>query len=189
MSKKNKNSRKNTYVVINLITEYGCPLNGCKYAIASPLNEEQLKKEYASELSGYEPFIYMTNEMAQPILESNRNIRRWNKAHVRKENFYGYVDGFTNGKNPEENTSIKDPAEILIEREEEEEKRNLTNRINRALSSLTESQRRRLNMRYFDEKTMKEIAQEEGVAITTVQDALERALASLRKAVIDGKEN
>lgn len=42
MSKKNKNSIKNTHVVINLITEYGYPPNGCKYAVASPLKSEQM---------------------------------------------------------------------------------------------------------------------------------------------------
>jgi RNA polymerase sigma factor (sigma-70 family) len=189
MSKKNKNSRKNTYVVINLITEYGCPLNGCKYAVASPLKEEQLKKEYASELSRYEPFIYMTDKMADPILEANRNTDRWKKMNRRRENFTGYIDGRTNGKNVTYIDVTKDPADILIEREEHEEENQLTTDLRTALENLPESQRRRVIRKYFEGETLHEIADEDEVTFQAVSRSVQRAIRSLRKKLTSGDDN
>ena len=76
MSKKNRNQKNNVYVVINLITEYGCPLNGCRYAVASSLGEQQLRRNCAKELTEFEPYIYLTDEMAKAILDARRNVTR-----------------------------------------------------------------------------------------------------------------
>ena len=130
MSRKNRNQKNNVYVVINLITEYGCPLNGCRYAVASSLGEQQLRRDCAKEL---------------------------------------------------------DPAEIMIEREEAEKKKAFSKKVYEALNSLTETQRRRIIRRYFEEKTLGEIAREEGVSITTVENILKRALHSMRK-ILDEAE-
>ena len=189
MSKKNrkkrngKENRNDTYVVFNLITEYGCRLNGCKYAVASRLEEEKLRKERAKELLEYEPFIYLNYELAEPMLESNRNTWRWNKRNLRSGNYIGYVDGFTNGKNISDSDLVKDPADILIEREEKQERERVNEKLKRACDGLNEKQRGRIDRRFYDEKSLKEIAREDGVRVSTIEDALSRALAALRKSM------
>ena len=187
MSRKNRNQKNNVYVVINLITEYGCPLNGCRYAVASSLGEQQLRRDCAKELTEFEPYIYLTDEMAKAILDARRNVTRWNMANLRHENFCGYVDGFTLGANITRTDAARDPAEILIEREEAEKKKAFSKKVYEALNSLTETQRRRIICRYFEEKTLGEIAREEGVSITTVENILKRALHSMRK-ILDEAE-
>ena len=77
--------------------------------------------------------------------------------------------------------------EILIEREEAEKRRLSAKKVYEALNSLTETQRRRIIRRYFEEKTLGEIAREEGVLITTVENILKRALHSMRK-ILDEAE-
>lgn len=170
-------------MVFNLITEYGCRLNGCKYAVASKLEEEKLRKERANELSEYEPFIYLNYELAEPILESNRNTWKWDKRDLRNGNYFGYVDGFTIGKNISDSDFVKDPADILIEREERQEQERLSEELKKAYERLSEKQRGRIARRFYDGKSLKEIAREDGVSVSTIEDALSRALAAIKKSM------
>ena len=53
--------------------------------------------------------------------------------------------------------------------------------INKALSILTEKQRRRVLMRYVDELTLQEIADIEGCDISTINESIEGAIKKIRK--------
>lgn len=183
MSKKNKNSRNNKYVVINLITEYGCPLNGCKYAVASHLSETELKKDYSDELADYEPYIYMTEEMLQPINESRRNDEKWKKRYLLNENPAGYVDGVTNGKKGDERAYAKDPVNILIEDEEKRDEEVLLSDLRKAFENLSDVQKSRVIRKYKELKTYRQIASEDGVIHTSVESSIKGALRKLRESM------
>ena len=189
VSRKNRKQKNNVYVVINLITEYGCPLNGCKYAVASKMDESRLKNDYADELADYEPYIYMTEDMYQPISESRRNDEKWKKRYANNENPIGYVDGITVGRKVSGIESAKDPVEILVGKEELKTKQEYIRELRRALGQLSEVQRSRLLRKYGNLKTYQQIADEDGVLRSSVEWSVRHSLMKLRKILQECAES
>ena len=61
------------FQAVNMITEYGQKLNGCKYAVASRYSRERLEELYTENLKKFSPFIYLTEAEYEPIREANNN--------------------------------------------------------------------------------------------------------------------
>ena len=167
--------RQKEYRVINLVMEYGQRLNGCKYAVASSIPEAELRKKNCAELSVYEPFIYLTEEMGDAIVESQSNESK----HVkRKTNNETCFEEETEQAFFEELAAYrsKDPCELLLGDDSEEIKV-----LSVIKEQLTDTQLRRLSMRYKDELTLEEIGAVEGVNAVSVKNSLDGAIKKLRK--------
>ena len=65
--------------------------------------------------------------------------------------------------------------------EEDLRKQELNEKVNRALSILTEKQRRRVLMRFVDEMTYEEIARLEKCDISSIVESIEGAIKKIRK--------
>ena len=174
------------YRVFNLVHEYGHCLNGCKYAVASPLPEEELRGRYAEELQCYEPFLYITWEMGNAIVTSQSNDSKY-KKRKKKEIHYGYLESETE-RYISEILSVrrpKDPLDELIEKDEEriwlvkvlEWKKDLP----AALWSLPKKQRRRLIMYYYEKLPTRAIALRENVSQPRVVQSIQSAEKNLEK--------
>ena len=190
-----KNRIHKEYQIINLVMEYGGELSGFKYAVASYLPEEELRCKYRRELERYEPFLYLTGDQGEAIMESIRNNKKFLKRRIDHDDIYGYEDGIMDthheithilqgNSGSEEN---EDPLNILISREEyEEEQRILHERIaalEKAMEQLTERQARRFRMAHIEVLTEAEISRREKVDIAAVHRSIAGAEKKLRKII------
>lgn len=188
------------YQVVNLTMEYGGALSGFRYAVASYLPEKELRKKYKKELAGYEPYLYLTGEQGEAIMESMRNERKFRDRQRMHGDAFGYVDGVTESfhKEPERLRRLDyreleaDPLAILVSREEyEEEQRELKKRLKAleaAMAELTECQMRRLRMSYVENLTETEISRREKVDIAAIHRSLAGAEKKLRKQMRKKKD-
>ena len=68
---------KSDYRVFNLKKEYPHYHGIEEWAVASVLPEQELRRRYADVLKPYEPFIYLSAEMALPIVQYHSNERKF----------------------------------------------------------------------------------------------------------------
>ena len=76
------------------------------------------------------------------------------------------------------------PSRIMnkpISLEDEFENKLINKEIKNAINSLSELQKRRIQMYYFDNKTLSEITKIEGCAIVSIKDSLDLAINNLEK--------
>ncbi len=188
-----KNRIHREYQVINLVMEYGGELSGFKYAIASYLPEKELRFKYKKELARYEPFLYLTGDQGEAIMESIRNNKKFLKRRIDHDDIYGYEDGIMDMHHEDvhilQGDSIRaeneDPLSILISREEYLEEQKILNErlevLEKAMASLTERQLRRVRMAYIEDLTEAEISRREKVDIAAVHRSMVGAEKKLRK--------
>lgn len=176
------------YQVINLMAEYAGRIAEFKYAVASKLSEEELQERCGAELKKYEPYLYLTYEQGQAIMESIANNDKHRMRRIRSCDYFGYEDGETEMRHNSDlliRTDEWDPLLRIIRQEEEEEQRRKALEYDRllaeALKTLTEIQRRRLEMYFFDEMSESEIAALEHIEHQVCSRCIARALKKLRK--------
>ncbi len=173
---------KRDFVVINLVHEYGQPLQGCTFAVASEMSEEELRESKALALKEYEPFIYMTMAMAEAIRISRNNNKKYRQRARRKGN---YKKDVTQVYSPSDRLmeEAMDPCNLMIEKEEEEERQQKLRKLRLVCAGLhmTEIQRRRLIRYYCDGLTEEQIAFEEHVTQEAVTKSLARSLKAIRR--------
>lgn len=188
-----ENRSRKEYQVINLIMEYGGAISGFKYAVASYLPEKELRAKYKKELAEYEPYLYLTGEQGEAIMESMRNERKFRDRQRMHGDAFGYEDGRTETfhKECEQVRRLdyreleEDPLMILVSREEYEEAQRMFNErlaaLEDAMEHLTDRQQRRIRMAYVDNLSETEISMREKIDISTVHYSLAGALRKLRK--------
>ena len=151
---------KMEFQAVNLISEYGQMLNGCKYAVASRYSRERLEEMYAENLKKFSPFIYLTEDEYRPIRESNNNDSKFHQREINCHVGYEYQEEISESghrcvsllADPE-----PDPLTAIIEREEETLRRRQIAALPEALATLTEKQRKRIIMHFFDGMTFRAI--------------------------------
>ena len=159
------------FQAVNLITEYGQKLNGCKYAVASRYSKERLEELYAENLKKFSPFIYLTEDEYRPIRESNNNNSKFHQREINCHVGYEYREEISESghrcvsllSDPD-----PDPLTAIIEREDEALKRRQIAALPEAMAALTEKQRNRMIKYFYEEKTFRQIAEEEGTHVNSV---------------------
>ena len=182
-----KKREEKKYRIINLVMEYGQRLDGCKYAVATALSEEELKSTFKEELLPYEPYLYLTKEMGDAIVESQSNGSKHAKRQTKNEVSEDDVDG---GFERLISTAYgifgsMDPCELLITREEVEKANRKLNKdlktLGLAMEELTDVQRRRIIAAYWEDKSTREISEQEGVRHSAVDKSIAASIRKLRK--------
>ena len=182
-----QNTKQNLFRKINLVMEYGETLNGCKYAIASALSEKELREKYPEELADYEPFIYLSEEMGDAIVSSQRNDSKYKKRCIRSEVPAGYSEGDTERYMNDLYTILSgvDPCEMMIAAEEEQiikvRRQEALNLLEDAWNELSEKQQKRLHMHFLEKMTFREIADLEGCHFTSVKDSVQASIKKIKK--------
>ena len=173
---------KMEFQAVNMITEYGQRLNGCKYAVASRYSRERLEELYTENLKKFSPFIYLTEEEYAPIRESNNNDSKFHQRDINCHTGYEYQEGVSESghrcvsllADPE-----PDPLTAMIEREDEELRKRQIAALPEALATLTETQRRRMIMHFYYGKTFREIAEIEDVRAASIDESIQTAKKKL----------
>ncbi len=162
---------KMEFQAVNLISEYGQMLNGCKYAVASRHSRKRLEEMYAENLKKFSPFIYLTEDEYRPIRESNNNDSKFHQREINCHVGYEYREEISESghrcvsllSDPD-----PDPLTAIIEREDEALKRRQIAALPEAMAALTEKQRNRIIKYFYEEKTFRQIAEEEGTHVNSV---------------------
>ena len=175
---------KMEFQAVNLITEYGQMLNGCRYAVASRYNQERLEELYTENLKKFSPYIYLTEEEYAPIRESNSNNNKHHMRDVNNHDDYGYTDGMMEVMH-ECTLLCADPEPdvltAIIEREDEDLRARQIAALLKAMATLTETQRRRMIMYFYERMTFREIAEIEGTQVAPIYRSIQYAEKILKE--------
>ena len=171
---------KMEFQAVNLITEYGQKLNGCKYAVASRYPQKRLEELYKENLRKFSPFIYLTEAQYGPIRDFNNNENKHHMRDVNNHDDYGYTEEFMEIMHDCELLCADPEPDVLtaiIEREDEQQMAKYIAVLPIAMTTLTEKQRKRLMMHFYEGKTFREIAAAEG----TYENAIDYSIQSSKK--------
>lgn len=142
------------FQAVNMITEYGQKLNGCKYAVASRYSKERLEELYTENLRKFSPYIYLTEEEYQPIRESNNNNNKHHMRDVNNHDDYGYTEDMMEAMH-ECTLLLADPEPdvltAIIEREDAALMARQIAALPDAMATLTEKQRKRIVMHFYQD--------------------------------------
>ena len=157
--------------VINLCKEYGSSYVGdIRFALVSRLSEEQIKATYAREIEQFTPFVVISPEMYEAFTETSDNNERERKRDALYHDPFALelaelilVDEFAN--------PVRICESIYV----------IASLIDRMLS-LPENQGTRMYKKYVLGFSTREIANQEGVSMDTVQKCLLEARKSIKCA-------
>ena len=159
---------------------------GPKYIVAT--DDPQFKQKHP-ELAGMvivsiAMFAEMAKEYNRYFANEVREKRRQSRYHI-DEGYYEDCEEDENGNCP--NLKIKDLP--LNPVQDEVEKRLNYEKLHEALSRLSTTQKRRIEMCYFKGMTEREMAMVEGVNRYAVRKSLEQGLKNLKKFLEMGVQN
>lgn len=143
-----------------------------KCFIVTDLSQNEFERKYRPFLKKLRPYLLVDKSFLAVRSTYRRNYNKHKMRAYRTEDIFGYVDSTTEMHNKELVVNS-----LLVEYETREKAKE----IESALDSLTETQKRRIVMRFYECRTYEEIAEIEGVSINAVIDSIDRALAILRK--------
>ena len=171
------------FQAVNMITEYGQKLNGCKYAVASRYSRERLEELYTENLKKFSPFIYLTEAEYEPIREANNNNNKHHMRDVNNHDDYGYTEDMMEVMH-ECTLLLADPEPdvltSIVEREDEELRARQIAALPEAMEMLTEKQKKRITMHFYEGMTYREIAELENTGLSTVQDSIDLAKEKIK---------
>lgn len=164
-----KEEFQNECKVINLKYEYEGYNDKKQWAIISELSEKEIIKKYKPFVQEYIPFILLPPIYGEVRQQFRRNE---NKHYMRmvRGHFYSLEEDLEE-HHPE--IAVEDCAAQIFAQEQSRE-------LWEAINSLNEKQRKRLIAYYFEGKTYREIADEEGVDHKAIIRSVEIALKNLR---------
>lgn len=143
-----------------------------KCFIVTDLSEDEIERKYGAFLFKLSPFLLLDKTFLAARNTYRRNYNKHKMRAYRTEDIFGYVDS---------TTEIHNKKLVVNSLFVEYETREKAREIELALDSLTETQKRRIVMRFYECRTYEEIAETEGVSINAVIDSIERGLNILRK--------
>lgn len=170
--------------LIYLDREYNGFIGNQKWAIITDLNEKDLKRKYKSVIERYNPYILLSREQGEPIMESIRNNHKHEMRSKRNTEPFDYDDELLPLFHSEL-LSFVDPLEEkdrLIERvKDENELDELIEKVRKTLSLMKPIQRDRLIKNVVRGLSSRKIAKEEGVNYSTVDKSIKAAEKNFRR--------
>ncbi len=167
----NNNENKKEYEIIDLYREYPGFTGGCHFAVITDLSPEEFREKYNGELGALSTCLFMSKVQGEVLKEFDRNEAKHRMRRMRSCSLDGYVEGET-----EYIYSIfskDEPEDIAIQLEE-------MTLLRKAIVSLTQVQRRRLKLYFFNGLTIREIAKLEGVSHKNVLKSLSEAIRKIK---------
>ena len=119
--------------------------------------------------------LYLSAEMALPIVRFNSNNRKFALRNAKYGDLYPYEDGEFEKYHPE---MIVDPFEDELKR----------SALHELIDSLPPAQKERIMRHFFDGESFVDIAAAEGVSPQAVQQSISRSLTTLKK-LLKGVDN
>lgn len=152
--------------LIDLHYEYENYTGKEKWAIVTELSENELKSKYPDVIRRYTPFVLLSVAQGR-VITDYQNAEA--KERMRKLR-YGHPFDINDGEFEEHHPELfveDDTAEQLCLKEEKQ-------CIKRAIDKLTDIQKRRVIAYFFENKSSREIAIEEGVNYSKIEKSIKR---------------
>ena len=161
----------NECMVINMKIEYEDYKGEVKFGIATSLCEKDLVCKYGDVLELYKPYILLPEEIGEIISDFRKNEDIYRKRYVRKHDMYDVTDtDFTNYH-----------PECAFRSAEDEYMHNKDLGVLRGVyETLTEIEKRRMDMYYYAGFTLREIADIEGTSLNAVNKSIRNGLKKLK---------
>ena len=157
--------------------EYGEEYRGPRWIIASDLSKQEIAEKYQPLIEKYGDYLLVKSSIGEVIRESNKTLDRLNKYSERKS--LPYEEDFSESVFTEIRVS-----DYVSQLEEAENQARKDKWIRDAFNKLTETQKKRIIKHYVQNRTFCQIAEEEGVHFTAIQQSVEygkkRLLRNLR---------
>lgn len=177
--------------VVNLEYEYkscdeenkGC-VGDTKWAIITDLSEEELKEKYADVIQPFTPFVLLTLEQGEIIKEFTQNEDKFRKRQLNNEDIFGYDEGISEIFHNE--IATPDYWQEQDEIEARKHREALLDLLDKALHTLTFTQRRRLYAHLVEGKSSRTIAKEEGVNYSKVDKSIAAGIKKITKFFKNG---
>ena len=157
--------------VVSMANEYPGYVGEIKWIIFSSLAEEELAARYASVIVSFKPYLYMSMDQYAPVREFNNNDRKHRRRSEETYDVFGFVDGEAEMHHPE--LAYEDAVGEYDD-------------LYSALEKLSPKQRDRIVKRFFEGKTLCEIAEEEGQSFQAISKSTACALKTLKKLLEQG---
>lgn len=158
--------------VINLKYEYPGFSEKTQWAIITDLTESEINTKYAGFIEKYMPYIVLTPEQGQTIHKFNQNEHKHEMRSKLFQDQYNATDELSGFFHPEMTVdNLFEKVNLRI----------WTEKLRIAIARLTPIQQRRVYAYYFQGKTMREIAEDEGVGFTKIQKSIAAAVEKLKK--------
>ena len=158
--------------IVNMMMEYPGYTGEIMWMVVSDLTEEEIISRYPVEIKPFLPFIYMTREMFEPVVDWDRNNRKFSYRAHNLEDIFGYTDDMVEHFHPELIVN-PDLTELRLY-------------VKQALLKLTEVQRRRIVKYIYEEMTIEEIAFEENATKQAVSKSIQAAINNLKNLLSEG---
>lgn len=140
-----------------------------KYAIATDLTDDELNEKYSEIISGLKPYMLCSKDFGEAIGDFQKNESKYEKRYSRSYSLS--ADSEEIEKHPE--FWAQDVLDKVTEYD--------TKKIEEALKSLSDFQKKTIILRIIEEKTYCEIAEELGKSTTTIAIAFYRGIKNIRK--------
>ena len=167
--------------LINLQYEYSGYTGTEKWAIVTELSENELKFKYPDVIRRYTPFVLLSVAQGEVITEY-QNAEA--KEQMRKLRF-GHPFDINDGEFEEHHPELSAEDDIVEQLCLKEEKQC----IKRAIDKLTDTQKRRVIAYFFENKSSRKIAIEEGVNYSKIEKSINLALKKLKNILSEGVQN
>ena len=168
----NRNEENKEYEIIDLYREYPGFKGGCHFAVITELTPEEFRQKYNGELGAFSTCLFLTKDQGEVFKEFDRNEAKHRMRRMRTCSADGYVEGET--EYIYSVFSKEEPEDMVIAADE-------IASIRDSLKVLTEVQRRRLKMYFYDGLSYREIAELEGVSHKNVLKSISEAIEKLKK--------
>lgn len=163
------------YTAYKMKDEYGSTYQGeYKYCIYTrKMTGEELMEKHGKELEKYRPYLIVAGhdfyEAHADLLRNDENYENWQLKH-------GDMYGFSEGKSEIYHPELINPDvmnEIIF--------MEYCDKLKVAMEQLTPIQSQRIIAHFYDRKSSRTIAEEEGVNYSKVDKSIKAALEKLRK--------
>lgn len=176
-----RNTKNKSFKIYDFREEYGSSPDKVNHIIATDLPaHEAIQKlaEVGINVDELKPFIMMPLDYVEVFNDFFRN----EKKHERRQRLYGEVHGYEDGAFELHHKEYADRLDYIEEifayekkvREEE------IKRLEEAMEKLTEIQRRRVHMYYYDRLDLEQIAKRENRSGNAIRKSIKLALKKIQ---------
>ncbi len=158
--------------LINLRYEYTGYTGKEKWAIVTELKKTELLSKYPNVITRYLPFVLLSVAQGEVITEYKNNEARERMRQLRYGCYFDINDADFDEHHAE--TAVDSVEDYICSMEERQH-------LLMAMSNLSETQKRRVIKYYLYDKSLAEIADEEGIDFTSVRESVNSAIKKIKK--------
>ena len=154
--------------IIDLQKEYPQYQGTVKYAVISKLTEDELVQRYGQVLVQYQPYFVLSNDIGDVFHEYWKNEKKYYMRYIRNTDGESYLEGETEQYISELNDNF---SEEWI----------LSEYVKSLLKTLTPLEQERLIKRFYQERTLQDIADDYGCSARAIKYSIDFAIKKLKE--------